>query len=705
MTRNVFQNGAALFRVIEDSPAKHLRSFFLQLDDNFRPVHQGVEVAAASATDDDLFRNRVLQHFNKMTRDEVEPIEVECRRVLDLTEARGPTSLKTIIERQLSNEDCEEFDEQPGDLARSLWAHVKHRKEFDDAVSFKAIRSWRNAGRLYAAFNVDLDGKGGRFSAAEVDPERLAGAIGKKLKTSRSLSISLIDLPKVPEHLPAVLVIVRFAGQQTSVATHGESGERRLLYYLPQDEAVLIYTPADERIEVAATRAVVRNAVAQCFASETLRQDLSAKPLVSATYDTSRFLRSMDLPLPEVSGFTVLSAKLADLELRVENWQTRLALRAGGTAEMEALVERYLGPSGVLRRALGVSKLLIVVSYQQQDDETRRILEIAVSDGNSCSLNSERDPVIRNFGRKLLEAWGLLRAFCDIDDDQAIDLIPVMAELWELDQKTQNGSYFVSRGIHTKPLEDARLIRKKEVEPKLLEEEEDEEIEGPTMADRTIYAVDLDWVHERLLTALKSVVDAAAPEDLPRSLAFIGLVRIDERDVNCYLARGLDQLKTFTSVDEHLRGRSGSGPGIVFTGKAVGPRLIGANVVVPVVKHHGEKLDIGVDRTAVAAAFRNGRSLALGAGTLELVEDLDHAAARLHVPGEDPLDLFSEPAVIAFRLLVDAARRGAPGVASGELIKNSGSTGFEQMIGRTRWPIVKTYVEPNGPRRWKLKGY
>ena len=42
-----------------------------------------------------------------------------------------------------------------------------------------------------------------------------------------------------------------FAGQQASVATHGDRGERRLIYFLPQDEAILIYTPADERIEQA----------------------------------------------------------------------------------------------------------------------------------------------------------------------------------------------------------------------------------------------------------------------------------------------------------------------------------------------------------------------------------------------------------------------------------------------------------------------
>ena len=705
MVRNVFRNGPSLFQVVENSPIPHLKDFFLQADDNFRAILQTVEQAIATADDDEGVRSAISKALNQVVREQIEPVEVECRRILDLAETKGPTSLKSIVERRLDHEACEEFDDQPGDLAKSLWAHVRHRREFDDAVSYKAIRSWRNAGRLFAAFNVELEGKGEQFLSAEIDTERLATAIGKRLKTSRKLTFSVIDLPRVPEYLPSVLVIVRFAGQQTSVATHGEQGERRLLYFLPQDEAILIYTPADEKIEVAATRAAVRIAVAECFASETLGHDLSAKPLVASTYDTSRFLKSVDLPLPDITGFTVLYARVVELELRVENWNSRLGLKAAGEVSMDAMVERYLYPGGVLRRALGISRVMLMVDYHRQDEDGSKIMEILISDGNSCSLNSERDPVIRNFGRKLLEAWGVLRAFVDLDPGGAIDLVPVMAELWELDQKSQKGVYFSSRGILTKPLEDARLIRKKEIEPHLNEEDEDSEDQRPTISDRTIYSVDLVWLEERLIAALKSIMDVVGPEDVPRRTAFLGVLRIDERDVPCYLARGLDELKTFAAIDEHLRVRSGSGPGIVFTGRPSNPKLLGANVIIPLVSFERGVLTIGLDRAPIEVAFRTGRSLALGAGTLQLVEDGDRSAARLHFPDREPLDLFGSSSIRAFRLLVDAALKGAPGVRSGELINGSGSAGFQQMIGGTRWPVVETYVEKIEPRRWKLKGF
>ncbi|HLP65939.1 MAG TPA: hypothetical protein VK181_00315, partial [Rhizobium sp.] len=471
-----------------------------------------------------------------------------------------------------------------------------------------------------------------------------------------------------------------------------------------QDEAVLIYTPSLERIEVAATRAVVRKAVADCFATETLGHDLSAMPLVAASYDTSRFLRTVELPLPDVPGFAVLSAKLTELELRIADWNTKLGVKVSSKLGMEEVVGRYLAPGKVLRLSLGVSRALLQISYQGQNDAKEQVLEIVISDGNSCSLNSERDPGRREFGRRVLEAWSIMRVFRDLTPEEVSAFIPIMAELWELDEKVLKGTFFTSRGIKTELLERANLIKRKEVEP-IVVEDDDPEVEGPSNVDRTVFTVDLEWVQERLITAVKGILYTVAPDDMFGPAIFVGVAKIDEQEVPCYLARGLGELKTFSRIDEFLRARSVLGPGIVFTGTAVGPNLVGANVIIPVSAVWSIEPKISIDRDALAIAFRAGRSLALGAGTLELVVEEGGAAARLHVPGQPPLDLIGEPSVQAFKMLVAAAKRGAPPVKAGDLIAASSSSGFQQMIGTTRWPFVEQYVEQVPPRRWKLKGY
>ena len=704
MPPNVFRNGAALFRVIEDAPIAHLKEFLCQTDENFEAAAKVAEMALQVELDDYDLRPRLLKDLNKLAKEDLAPVEVECQRAMGLTEAKGPSALQEIAERNLDNDAHEEFEAQPGDLAKAIWAHARHRKIFDDAVSYKNIRSWRNAGRLFAAFSVDRDPETRRFAASEIDTDKLGTAIGKRLKSSQKLSFSVIELPKVPEYPPSILVIVRFAGQQTSVATHGKDGERRLIYYLPQDEAVLIYTPSLERIEVAATRAAVRKAVADCFATETLGHDLSAKPLVAVSYDTSRFLETVELSLPDVPGFIVQSAKLTELELRIGDWNTKLGVKVSAKLNLEEVVGRYLAPGKVLRLSLGVSRALLQIRYQGQNDAKEQVLEIVISDGNSCSLNSERDPARREFGRKVLEAWSIMRVFRDLTQEELNAFIPIMAELWELDEKAVKGTFFTSRGIKTELLERANLIKRKEVEP-LVVEDDDPELEGPSATDRTVFAVDLDWVQERLITAVKSILETVAPDDTSAKAIFLGIAKIDEQEVPCYLARGLGELKSFSIIDEFLRARIVLGPGIVFTGSVVGPNLVGANVIIPLSAVWSVDPTISIDREALAIAFRAGRSLARGAGTLELVIEEGGEAARLHVPGSPPLDLIGEASVQAFRLLVAAAKRGAPPVKAGDLIAASSSTGFQQMIGSTRWPVVENYVEQVPPRRWKLKGY
>lgn len=171
-------------------------------------------------------------------------------------------------------------------------------------------------------------------------------------------------------------------------------------------------------------------------------------------------------------------------------------------------------------------------------------------------------------------------------------------------------------------------------------------------------------------------------------------------DVPCYLARALNVMKTFVTVDECLRTRTGTGPGIVFTGSCAGPKLVGANVVISLNPNEG-MLRVGFDRDAITRAFHAGRSLALGAGTLELVEE-GNDAARLHVPGKQPLDLFGELQVNAFRLLVRSAQRGGPGVKTSALLGGKNGKSLENMIGARRWPVIKTYIEPISYGYWQL---
>ena len=65
--------------------------------------------------------------------------------------------------------------------------------------------------------------------------------------------------------------------------------------------------------------------------------------------------------------------------------------------------------------------------------------------------------------------------------------------------------------------------------------------------------------------------------------------------------------------------------------------------------------------------------------------------------------MLSGQQVRCFRLLVDAKKKGLPGVKTGELIAGSGSTGIQQMLGKKRWPVFQGYLEDLGHGWWAVK--
>ena len=93
MPRNVFRNGASLHRVLESAPIGHLKEFLCQADENFIPVGETVGPILAGGDDGPEFRKLILNAINELPMDHAEPVEVECRRILELSETKGPTSL------------------------------------------------------------------------------------------------------------------------------------------------------------------------------------------------------------------------------------------------------------------------------------------------------------------------------------------------------------------------------------------------------------------------------------------------------------------------------------------------------------------------------------------------------------------------------------------------------------------------------------
>jgi len=269
----------SLHAVIENASPEALREFFCQEDENFIAIASAIAdpLEVLGEQDTEAARKVVIDAVSEMKPEVTLPVETEAQRVLLLTDGKGPSALKMIAGQKLSNEEYEAAFAQRGELAVALHIHALHRRVFDDAVSFRNARLWRD-GKLYSAFDVELDHPK-PLDAAALPRDKFLAAVKMRLQLPVDCGLSVVDLPETESHKASVLVIVRIPKDITGIAEHMDNGGRRLRFLRPQKEVLLIYTPAEQRIEICADTAPERALVSECFAIEILGHDVSSKRL------------------------------------------------------------------------------------------------------------------------------------------------------------------------------------------------------------------------------------------------------------------------------------------------------------------------------------------------------------------------------------------------------------------------------------------
>lgn len=698
MPRQARRIGPSLMHVLENSDPAHLKQYLEQPEANFNAV-------AALSRDvgmdgETSFQDRMKSALSSLSPEDLEPIETESQRVSLLADGKGPDSCPPVLKRHLTGEDFDAWNSQPDDLCRAIWLHVKHRKAFDDCVAFRNAREWRQAEHFFSAMEVPLDDSFG-FASDDVPEDALLIAIQKKLKLSKRCGICVFDLPRNKSYPASVMAIVRHGGRQSSVAEHPDDASRRLHYFLPQDEVVLIFTPSSQRLEVCAQTAAVRNAVAETFASVALRHDISKKPLMSANYDTSRFLQTLELDAPDVPGFLIERASITEIELRVGQWERRIKLRVPVDDDISHFVEQTIGQKRGLRRALGVSRVAIAVRFTRTGKDVAELLEFAISDRNRCNLNANVDGELQHFGRTLLSHWGVMQPFRDLDDGEISASLPMLAEMYDLGDDKVSAQFLEKRGVNPKRFVEAGLLMRHSAEP-ILVEDFDAELDELPAESRIIYQVKQGWLEQRLTEALQGLIDPRAKGPAGKDLVGIGTAKFGDQRVPCYLCRGLSDTARFMQMDGRFRLDTSSLPGIVFTGKDIGWEHVGPHVVIPIMTEGDLPRSAKQLRpTEIEAAYRNGLAAALGAAKVSLEPGPDKQLI-LKIPGLMPLPVNGEHQQNCIRLLVEDHKRGGGGVETTKLLGTSTSQSVGQLFG-TRWGVINGQYVRNVRRKiWAL---
>ncbi len=717
--------GPIAFRLIEDAPIDLVRAVLAAKESENEP-DLGLTESAGEAGEDEG-RKAILDNLSRFDQDELRPLEERCQRIFQLSQGKGTSSLDTVADQRLGGEEHGRYLAQLDSLCRSIWTYLNFHQVFEDAESFHAARRFRDYGRLYDAFEVDLDDEV-VLDAASVDIDQLAAKITEALQLKTACTVRGVDLPVTEHHPASVMLIVRHGGPLSSVHDHRADGRRGTIYFRPPNEATLIYTPGNRQIEICADSPVVRQKVSACFAGVALGHDVSKKPLTWKRYDLSRFRSSLRLPLPPIDGFEILLARVLDIEVRLGDWRRKLSLKVTIDDEIDEVAARYLGKNSVVRRAEGFSRVSIAVRYHRVGREEERTLNITISGSKACNLQSNKDPEQRSLGFALLDVWKIMRAFKQIGTTDLRAMFPRLVQLFDRAEDEITGRFLREVG-----LDPNRLIEGGLLEPRgrqkivLIDEEQDaegevsfdpsstfgmakatglfgEDLGERAIADLKVYQLNPQWLHDSLVALIKPLLSSRVLQILDEDLTLLGSMQIDGGDVPIYFARRLDDQKVTSRLDLLLRARGNSGFGIVLSASPELPSCLGPNVVVPFLTHLSSGGDEPIlSPRSIELAFRSGRSLAMG-GSSPAIHRYAAQSATLYVPGKPPLSLVGANQIRLFERLVEAHIAGSPDVKSSTLTEGFDSRSPQHCFRAEMWGSILNEYIAKGVKKgyWRL---
>jgi hypothetical protein len=405
-------------------------------------------------------RDRIFEALDQFDKDDLTPAEQRCGRVRNLAEGKGIASLDTIAKKRLSNEEYVEYGNQLDPLCRSIWTFLNVRQAFEDAESFYFARQYRDHGKMYDAFEVELD-KAASLDAASVDEAALATRISEVLELKTKCTVSAMDLPATDAHPASVMLIVRHGGPLSSVHDLRDDGRRGTIYFRPPNEATLIYTPAKRQIEICADSPAVRQQVSGAFAEVALNHDVSQKPLTWKRYDLGRFRSSLTLPVPRIAGFEIYQVKVLEVEVRLGNWKRKLGLKVSIDDDIDTIATKYLGPGNVIKKAAMFSRIGIAVKFNKTGDRKEHTLGINISGSKSCNLQSVKDPDERNLGFSLLSEWGILNTFRQIKNGDLRAMFPQLVQLFDREDDEITGGELLGLGLNPDRLIEGGLLERR----------------------------------------------------------------------------------------------------------------------------------------------------------------------------------------------------------------------------------------------------
>lgn len=717
MARSLFRGAPELSRLFIESPI-HLISEFLS-HSQFSVFLSDAMAAVPADAEDQIRSEKMAEALKALKSDRINLIEIEARRVMLMTDNTPDAMLRRLAEdpRFAAKEGLRA---QRDAVARSLWAYLHAIALFEAAERAMQVRVYREHGTLYEAWSIDASIP---LAAAGVDHDALSTEIAERLQHDDGCKVEAVDLPAENGESQDVLLAVTFFGAYASQKTVQPDKSTKLLYFRPPDEMLLVYSHARRRIEVCSRDRMERKIVANVFAADTLKHDISNKPLTQKTYNLSRFRNSLKLPIPDEEADRVKKAGIIEVQVALGDWSRKVTLSVAPEDDIDAIARSVFG--AIIPKAGGGYVTKVRFRIEHVDGRGRKgVLQFDVFGRNKSNIQSERDPTKRELGYNLLEAWGVLERIGDLSQPRRKEKLPQLLTLYDLASEKASGQNLDELGVAADDLAGAGFLTRKGWSDVILFEDDElgevvhnverdgtsdkatlTLVEGGTGAtipaeDVSEYEIRFDYLRDALRDLLKPMGMKGRVRELAEHLHQLGVAIIGLAEAPIYLARATSVDKVLEASDRLVRGEGNRIRGIVFVPQDVRFPYFGCHVVLSLRDHID--VDTGmIDADAVRSSYEAAIDPAAQGAAVHFRKQGDDAA-QVTVPGQDPWIVTGAKKVKLFERLYKAHRDREDGVKLAALKDYAGFSQLPQLFGEEWAEVNGRYLY--SPRRafWAL---
>jgi len=717
VARSLFRGAPELSRLYAEAPVDLVKEFLLHAQ--FKAFVTGPPESDDPADDAPSFHDEMRAILAALKSDRLNLIEIEARRVLLLTEKTAEVMLRRLCEtRQLSAE--QDLTNQRDPVARSLWSYIHAPSLFEAAERAMQVRVYRDHGRLYEAWSIDASIP---LAADGIDRDALSADIAARLHHDDGCKVEAVDLPDENGEGQEVLLAVTFFGPYASQKNVRPDKSTEILYYRPPDELLLVYSQARRRIEVCSRDKVERKLVAEIFAADTLKHDISNKPLTQKSYNLSRFRSSLKLKIPDAEAHRVRRACITEVQVALGDWSKRVNLSVAPTDDIDAIARQVFG--AIIPKAGGGYVTKVRFHIEHLDGRNRKAtLQFDIFGRNKSSIPSERDPAKRELGYILLESWGVLERVGDLSQPRRRDLLPQLLVLFDVCSAMISGEALDEFDIAADELAKAGFLGRKGWSDVILFEDDElgevildvaadtkskdatltlgEGATGPSVALSGLHQFEVcfDYIRDELRKTLEPLAVKGRVRPVADHVHQIGVAQIGLANAPIYLARSLSDDKILEETDRLIRGESNLIRGIIFVPREVRFPYLGSHVVLSLADHIDATTGL-VNAEAVQISYEAAIDPAARGSAVHFRKQSDEAG-QITVPGQVPRIVTGSKRVKLFERLYLAHRNREEGVKLAALKEFAGFAQLPNLFGDEWEHLNDRYIY--SPRRgfWSL---